>query len=331
MASINDVAKRAKVGVSTVSKVLNNYTGVSQVTKENVLKAVKELNYIPNSAASALSSKNGKRIAVVVFVNNQRQAIDEINMLYLLGSMNKAKELNLEVVTIFSNYFDDMEKNEIIHYFKSLSVQVVIVFGLNKEEKIFHEIIEQQHIKTVLVDAPICGDNTSYVMVDHQSAQYDIAKRMISTQEKSVKKVLYLAGRRDGYVTDLRLQGVVDACSEIAIDLDVHYADFSEAMAYKMTKEYGKLVDVIICASDLMAIGACNALIELGLYKPICGYDGIGLLAYTPFHILTVKQDFYRVAEEAIIQAKNLMQGNKGKAITMDYQITEVKHEEIIT
>ena len=80
MSSMSDVAKKAGVGISTVSKVLNNYENISQETRDKVMKAVEELNYVPNAVASALSSKKSKRIGVVVFINNERQAIDEINM-----------------------------------------------------------------------------------------------------------------------------------------------------------------------------------------------------------------------------------------------------------
>ncbi|HLV50139.1 MAG TPA: LacI family DNA-binding transcriptional regulator, partial [Erysipelothrix sp.] len=61
MSSMSDVAKKAGVGVSTVSKVLNNYDNISQETRDRVMEAVEELNYVPNAVASALSSKKSKR------------------------------------------------------------------------------------------------------------------------------------------------------------------------------------------------------------------------------------------------------------------------------
>ncbi|HZJ86772.1 MAG TPA: LacI family DNA-binding transcriptional regulator, partial [Erysipelothrix sp.] len=116
MASMNDVAKRAGVGVSTVSKVLNNYANVSEATREKVLKAVEELNYVPNAVASALSSKRRNRIAIVVFINNEKQAIDEINMQYLFGTSKQANKEKLEIITVFSNLFEDFNKIELIQY-----------------------------------------------------------------------------------------------------------------------------------------------------------------------------------------------------------------------
>ena len=330
MASINDVAKKAGVGVSTVSKVLNNYANISKETREKVLAAAEELNYVPNAIASALSSKNSKRIAVIVFINNEHQAIDEISMQYLFGTFDRAKDYNLELVTIFSNVFSSMNKIEMIQYFKSLRVSAMIVYGLHKEEIDFTQLVEEKHFPTVLVDVPIENEITSYVMVDHQKAQYDIAKLMIRNNPTKVHKVLYLAGRRDGYVTDLRLQGVVDACSDMEVELNAQYSDFSEKLAIKLTKEHAIDADIIICASDLMAIGAINALKELEIFRPVCGYDGINLLGYLRFHILTVKQNFYNLAETAVEEVRRLMQNEVGRSVLLDYKITRINYEDVI-
>ena len=65
MVSIKDVAKQAGVAISTVSKVLNNYPNVSEATKKKVNRAVAELNFVPNSVAAALSSKQSGRVALL--------------------------------------------------------------------------------------------------------------------------------------------------------------------------------------------------------------------------------------------------------------------------
>lgn len=330
MASITDVAKKAGVGVSTVSKVLNNYANISQATRDKVYHAVEELNYVPNAIASALSSKNGKRIAVVVFINNKRQAIDEINMQYLFGTFEKAQSLGLEIVTVFSSVFENMSKVELYQYFKSLRVQSIIVYGLSKEHEQFKQLIIDDTLKMVIVDAPHVGVNTSYVMVDHLRAQYDIAKLMILNNETKVNKVLYLAGRRDGYVTDLRLQGVVDACEEFGVTLNAQYSNFSESLAFQIVKEHANDADIIICASDLMAIGATQALKEMDIFRPVCGYDGIKLLGYIGYGIKTVRQDFYDIAKHAVDAAKRLLEGNQGEVISLDYEITEIHYEDVV-
>ena len=69
MVSIKDVAKRAGVAISTVSKVLNGYPNVSEETRQRVNRAVEELNFVPNSVAAALSSKQAGRVALLINSN----------------------------------------------------------------------------------------------------------------------------------------------------------------------------------------------------------------------------------------------------------------------
>ena len=59
--------------------------------------------------------------------------------------------------------------------------------------------------------------------------------------------------------------------------LTIAYGDFDEYTARNIIFEYAKNIDIIICASDLMAIGAVNALKEMDIFRPVCGFDGIAL------------------------------------------------------
>jgi hypothetical protein len=87
MVSIKDVAKHAGVAISTVSKVLNNYPNISEATRKKVNAAVEELNFVPNSVAAALSSKNAGRVALMIDLNVTTQAIDEMAMRYISGAI----------------------------------------------------------------------------------------------------------------------------------------------------------------------------------------------------------------------------------------------------
>ena len=100
MVSIKDVAKHAGVAISTVSKVLNHYPNVSEETKKKVNAAIAELGFVPNSIAAALSSKQTGRVALLLDVNRHVQTVDEIPMQYILGAINRAKELGMDVFAI---------------------------------------------------------------------------------------------------------------------------------------------------------------------------------------------------------------------------------------
>lgn len=329
MSTINDVAKRAGVAVSTVSKVLRKYPNVSEETREKVMAAIDELDYVPNSIASALSSKKYDRVGLIIFFNNQRQAIDEINMQYLFGAFDEAYKQDVKVVTYFSSVMQDWTSDEIIRNLRADGVTGIIVYGLSKKHKTMQEVIDKNAFASVVVDAPQIGERTSSVMVDHERAQYEIAKRLV--EKNNLKKVLYIAGDKYGYVTELRLSGMFKLQKELGLDLSVEYAKFSERKANELVKNISDDIDGVICGSDLMALGAKNALKERGEFKPICGYDGITLMGYAGQHIETVKQDFYEISKTAIDEMKRLFDGNEGRMTLVDHEIVIMKYEDIIT
>lgn len=328
MVSIRDVAKRAGVAISTVSKVLNNYPNVSEETREKVNRAVSELNFVPNSVAAALSSKQAGRVALLINLNVKTSAIDEIDMQYISGALNKAMELNLDVITLFFFMFRDKSVEEITRYLQSQSITGIIIYGLSKEDKVLHQLIAAEHFKCVVIDAPIVNASTSAVGIDHKQAQYDIAKKTI--EENPSKKVLYIAGKKNGYVTDERLLGMEQLVEEMNLNMMVRNGEFSELRARNITMKYGKNRDVVVCASDLMAIGAMKALIEMDIFRPVCGFDGIILMGYVGKQMNTVRQDFSAISGTAMEELGRLLAGEEGRKIVLPHTLVRMKYEDII-
>lgn len=328
MVSIKEVAKHAGVAISTVSKVINGYPGVSNETKEKVQRAIKELNYIPNSIASALSSKQNSRVALILDPKRQTQAIDQICMQYLLGALDMAKELNLDVVTIFASMITGMTTEEIIAYLRSLSISGIVIYGLSKEDKILQGLIDEQQFACVVVDAPIVNERTSSVSINHEQAQYDVAKKTIL--DDKCKRVLYIEGRKDGYVSEQRLAGMKRLVQDLKLSMKVCQGDFSELTARNIALEYAEDADVVVCASDLMAIGAMNALIDMDIFRPVCGFDGITLMGYVGKQMNTVQQDFYGISSRAIKEISGLMNGGQGQEVVMPHHIVKMYYKDII-
>ncbi|MCM1124877.1 MAG: LacI family transcriptional regulator [Lachnospiraceae bacterium] len=328
MVSIKDVAKHAGVAISTVSKVLNHYPNVSEEMKVKVAQAVEELNFVPNSVAAALSSKQAGRVALLVNLNEKTQAIDEIGMQYISGAVNKAMELNLDVITLFFFMFKNKTAEELIRYLQSQSITGIIIYGISKEDKVLHGLVESRQFKCVVVDTPLVNENTSSIGIDHRRAQYDVAKKTI--EENNCKRILYIAGKRNGYVSEERLKGMNDLAEEIGLTVMVRNGDFSELQARNIVMKYAKNKDAVVCASDLMAIGAMKALTEMDIFRPVCGFDGIILMGYVGKQMNTVGQDFAGISQRAMEELQLLMSGEKGRNILMEHTLIRMRYEDII-
>ena len=319
MVSIKDVAKHAGVAISTVSKVLNNYPNISEATRKKVNAAVEELNFVPNSVAAALSSKNAGRIALLIDLNVTTQAIDEMAMRYISGAITKAMELNLDVITLFVFMFRDKTTEEMIRYLQSQSITGIIIYGVDEDDMVMQELIASEKFKFVLIDEAHASNYISSVTIDHKKAQYDVAKILI--EETKAKKVLYIHGDENSHVTRTRLQGVEEAAREKQIELISKNAYFLENKAREIALLYGKDVDAIVCASDLMAIGAKRAMKEMKIERPICGFDGISLMEYVGQGIYTIGQNFAQISAMAVEELQNLMNGGDGKIVEVEYTL----------
>ncbi|MDE7017410.1 MAG: LacI family transcriptional regulator [Lachnospiraceae bacterium] len=328
MVSIKDVAKRAGVAISTVSKVLNHYPNVSEETKRKVNEAVEELNFVPNSVAAALSSKQSGRVAILLNLDNASQAVDEINMQYLAGAIKQAVEMNLDVITVFFSMVRKMSLEELVRYLQSQSITGLIIFCMSKDDKVLHSLIASEIFKIVTVDAPIINAATSCVWIHQEKAQYEVAKKTVI--ENGSKSILYLAGKKNGYVTEERLKGIKRLAEEMKLPLLIRNGNFSELEARKHTFKYAKNKAAIVCASDLMAIGAMKALIEMDIFRPVCGFDGITLMGYAGKQMNTVRQDFTNVAAQAVIELKRLLDGGCGEEIVLDYELVRMQYLDII-
>ncbi len=329
MTSINDVAKKAGVAKSTVSKVLNHYQLVSEETRLKVEKAVKELNYVPNSVAVSLSKKEFNRVGLIMDIRHNSQFLDEIDMHYFIGAFEKAKDYRIDVITFFSSQFDDMTSKQVSATLKSHSINCLIIYNLSTENKNIIDIIEKQDFNCVLVDSNYVNPKTSSVSINHYMAQYEVAKKTIEQTHKA-DKVLYIAGGQGGYITTQRLNAIKRLKQELEFELTIRYGDFNESKARAITLEYINDVDIIICASDLMAIGAQFVLIENGITKPVCGFDGITLVGYVSSTMNTVKQNFKKKSMIAFDELKRLLDGDKGRYVEIPYDVCTINYFDII-
>ena len=236
--------------------------------------------------------------------------------------------MNLDVITLFFFMFQNKSLEELVTYLKSQSITGIIIYGLSREDKVLHKLIAGQQFKCVVIDCPLVNENTTAVRIDHRKAQYEIAKKTI--KENNCKRILYIAGRRDGYVTEERLAGMEDLVKEMNLTMLVRNGDFSELQARNITMKYAKNKDVVVCASDLMAIGAMKALIDMDIFRPVCGFDGIILMGYVGKQMNTVRQDFAGISARAVEELQLLLSGEQGRDVKTEYSLVRMKYEDII-
>jgi len=116
MTSISDIAKKAGVSKSTVSRVINHHPHVSEETRQKVMALINELDYIPNQLARDLSRGKTQKIGVVIPYTLHPYFTQLIN-----GLLDAAKTTNYQLVMMLSDYNQELE----LSYLKQLKTEAI--------------------------------------------------------------------------------------------------------------------------------------------------------------------------------------------------------------
>lgn len=318
--TIKDVAIQAGVSVSTVSRVFNGYTDISDKTKDKVRQVAKELGYVANLAAHNLSSKKSKTIALIM---------NEI-------TVTRGVAMHLETITAVVDYLDETNY-EFLFYATNLKKQSrktlrqlcnehdisgVIIQGLNITDPYYKEL-ETFNLPTVGIDLKSTNKHIGTVSINNQLAAFEITELL---QKKGHQNILFVNGGKQAVVSHEREAGYRKASK----NPKVIYAGYSDKLAYEMIKELYSAkekpkYDAIFAASDLMAIGSLNALKEFDLAYDIAvvGFDDITLTSYFSPTITSVHQNLGDIAKTATQDLIAHIETGEVRHTIMPYKIVE--------
>lgn len=317
-ASIKDVAKRAGVSVSTVSRALNGYTDISEKTKQNIIQISKELDYTPNLNAKSLASKTHKNVAMIVSGFSQAKQTDEFTMALMQGAdiYNIKHNMIMATYTIDSDY---QTKKSFEEFCKQYSLSGALLMGLRTTDRYVTTLCEST-IPCVTIDIEIKGDCIGGIVTDDETAFEEITQYVI---DRNHRKLILVYGRKQSRVAILRYKGFCSALKKNNLNIDtvpIIYTDFMEETAYSHTKNivhrYGKDIGTaFICMSDITAFGVIRAIKECGYKIPddfsVTGYDGMSFRNYIEPNITTIQQN---MRQKGYMAAKLLYQMVNGKS-----------------
>ena len=307
--NIKDIAKLAGVGVSTVSRVLNNHPDVKKETRDKVLEVIKEHNYVPNNSARILKSNNMKHIGVLVKgVFNP-----------FFSEMLKIIEMHINQIgytMILHHYYDQNDSSSseaevLVSFIKEKRLQGVICLGGNFEG-VREESVEGLDVPIVLtsVDSSIeiSSNLFSCVGIDNEKAAYEATNYLIQKGHKHIGMIL--GDEFDAGVSNRRAIGYMRALEENHIPINKAYitlGGYDFEPAYESVKKLlseEEHITAIFAISDIMAIGAGKAVIDLG-YKigediSILGFDGLDIGKYYNPALTTIKQPQRKMAYDSI-------------------------------
>lgn len=304
--NIRDIAKLAGVGVSTVSRVINEHPDVKDETREKILKIIKESNYIPNNSARILKKNYTNNIGVLVKgVFNPFFA----EMINIIG--NRINEAGYTMILQQNDYATEDDVDNLIAFVKEKRLQGIICLGgnfLNINDESFQFLDIPVVLTSVNTISKESKSKFSSIGIDNILSAKDSTQYLIDKGHRNI--AILLGEKNDVGISGLRLEGYRKALEENDIPYsedNVFIGDYDYSGAYKVTKEIinnRKDITAIFSISDIMAVGAAKSVIDQGLQVgediSIIGFDGMDISKYYNPGITTVKQPKKHMANNSI-------------------------------
>lgn len=294
--TIQDIARRAGVGTTTVSRVLNDHPYVSEETREKVLAAIEDLGYRPNFSARQMRTRSSRLIGFLTDeVATTPYAVDMIK-----GAQEAAWGMS-KILLVVSAGLDVQFTKVAVEALLERQVEGIIYAAM------YHRPVELPenvvHVPTVLANCFAPDRSLPSVVPDEVQGGRDATLHLLQKGHRRIAFInlgTHLDGGSPIPAAVGRLQGYREALAAYAVPYDetlVKYTDGTPQTNYRLTQELLRLPDpptAIFCGNDRTAMGCYGALSEMGLRIPadvaVVSYDNQLDIAQSLWPPLTTMQ-----------------------------------------
>lgn len=305
--TIYDVAAKAGVSISTVSRVLNNSSGFLEETRQKVTSAAAELGFKPNPIARSLVVKQVNLIQVCFSWSSDQYQVNLENPWYLelLNGINQVaqeREYGLLINTL-SGVFDPQEVYKRVS--RNAVDGILLVSPYLSEEDLLQ--VKNYPVPVVLIGCHVNDPQMDFVDSDNSKAVDEVASHLTAMGHR---KIACITGEiKISADAAERLENFQGALKQRGLALPESYVvkgDFSRESGYKAMKQLMGLEEkptAVFASNDLMALGAWEAIGEggkkVGKDIALVGFDDIPLASRSPYSLTTVRQDFKAISTQA--------------------------------
>nr|WP_171401308.1 LacI family DNA-binding transcriptional regulator [Streptomyces asoensis] len=291
-ASMADVARLAGVSSQTVSRVSNGYAGVNEETRQQVLEAMKELGYRPNSAARALKRGEFRTIGVITFTLS---TTGNVRTLEAIATSAAAEGYAVTLLPVAVPTTDEVRGA--FSRLEELAVDAVIVI---MEVHLLDAATVKlpPHVQVVVVDSD-AGDHYTVVDTDQAGGTRTAVQHLLDLGHRTV---WHLGGPEGSFAAQRRADAWRAALTEAGRTAPpLVRGDWSAESGYLAGRELAAREDctAVFAANDQMALGLLRALHEGGRRVPedvsVIGFDDIPEAGSFLPPLTTLHQDFAEV------------------------------------
>jgi LacI family transcriptional regulator, repressor for deo operon, udp, cdd, tsx, nupC, and nupG len=313
MPTIIQVAAMAGVSTATVSRVLSHPDRVSAATRQRVLDVVASLGYQPNVAARTLRTLRAAKILVTVpDISNPFFAS------VIRGAEEAARDAGYAVV-VGDTRHDPLIEDQYAEMLSRREVDGLIFLGHRLPENL-RPLLARQGARAPIVNgcdySPDIG--VPSVHIDNVAAGSDAVEHLIGLGHRAIGVI---TGPPVSPISRDRLAGARQAAERHGLQdrLAVRIGDYSASSAFHQAR--GLVAEgntALFCFSDEMAMGAIDAVRQLGLACPrdvsVIGFDDLPLARFFPPGLTTIAQPKGRIGHDAVELLVGILAGSEPSA-----------------
>lgn len=292
-----DVARHAGVSQSAVSRCFKPGASVAPKTREKIMAAAKELGYQPNAIAQGLITRRSHLVAIV---------ISNLTNLYypeVLAELTQRLSARSIRVLLFS-LAAESDVDDVLDQIWRYRVDGAIVAARLDPSQL--SAFDDRGVPVVLYNRIGEGVPAASVCCDSVRGEHALVESLIAAEHKVFGVI---AGPQDSYVGEERVNAAVRKLAQFGRQATVVRGAFDYRSGDAGLKELLRLtdgkLDALICANDLMAIGAIDsARAHFNLAVPddlsVVGFDGVSPSTWLAYQVTTIRQPVKRMTEAAV-------------------------------
>jgi DNA-binding LacI/PurR family transcriptional regulator len=320
--TIKELALRAGVSHSTVSRALNNHPAIAPETVVRIQQLARELNYVPSHFARSLKTNRSHMLGVIV-----HRIADPFYSEVLGGIQNVAHQFQYGMFVSASE--NDMERQAGL---------IRGMFGRQADALIIGDsFLTSEHVNDLEIRVPtVFIHNRATEVLPHSIYHDDVNATRVLTQhlfDLGHRRIAFGGNERGGLLYQQRREGVVAALKDAGLELPKEYDLLapngqmsSGALLAKQLLSMPERPTAIVCFNDMLAIGVMQTLQQANIRIPedisVAGFDDIPLAEFTYPALTTYRQPIWELGQMAAKVALNLLGENVDGALVSEPVIT---------
>jgi LacI family transcriptional regulator len=288
---LTDVAKRAGVSTSTVSRALSKPHMVRSEVRARIEKVIDALGYSPNAAARALAMNRSRTIGVVV------PTLAIASFAAGVGALQARLSESAYMLQLAISDFNPNHELECVRTLAGRGVDGLVLVGTRHDERVY-EILDECGIPFINTWDFVDGDDRPCIGFDNRRAAFEITDYVLNTGHRDVA-IIAGGGPQRSDRSVARLEGCLAALKARSIDLppnmiiEVPYLMEAGGAAVRKLLDSPRPPTAVVCTNDILAVGAILDCQRAGISVPnqvsITGIDNLDIGALTTPSLTTIQ------------------------------------------